>query len=181
MSLRQKPVHRRIKTKDYMLINRQRIYLPLSFLFMFSLLTSCFDEKLETNAKEGYVTITGINTRSYAGSKPGDGIDDKVETLRILAFDKATNVCKSNAFYYGAALTGTTLQHPIKQGEYNFIFLCNEPLHQDIQTLLDGINHYDDVKSIAYPAEFFNSDHVIPMIAENRGVKSIGRRKNRNK
>ena len=115
MSLRQKPVHRRIKTKDYMLINRQRIYLPL------------FDEKLETNVKEGHVTITGINTRSYAGSEPGDGIDDKVETLRILAFDKATNVCKSNAFYYGAALTGTTLQHPIKQGEYNFIFLCNEP------------------------------------------------------
>ena len=53
MSLRQKPVHRRIKTKDYMLINRQRIYLPLSVLFMFSLLTSCFDEKLETNVKEG--------------------------------------------------------------------------------------------------------------------------------
>lgn len=152
-----------------MFINGQRFYLPLSVLFMFLLLTSCFDEKLETNAKEGHVTITGINTRSYAGSKPGDGIDDKVETFRVLAFEKATNVCKSNVFYYGAALTGTALQHPIKQGEYNFIFLCNEPLRQDIKALLDGISHYDDVKSIAYPAEFFNSDHSIPMIAENGG------------
>ena len=173
MSLRQKPVHRKIKTKDCMFSKRQRNYLPLSVLFMFLLLTSCFDEKLETNAKEGYVTITGINTRSYEGSKPGDGIDDKIETLRVLAFDKATNVCKSNVFYYGAALTGTTLQHPIKQGEYNFIFLCNEPLYQDTQTLLDGINHYDDVKSIAYPTEFFDSDHVIPMIAENREIKVL--------
>ena len=60
-----------------------------------------------------------------------------------------------------------------KRQEYNFIFLCNEPLRQDIKALLDGISHYDDVKSIAYPAEFFNSDHSIPMIAENGGVKVV--------
>ncbi|MFR2070216.1 MAG: hypothetical protein ACLS4S_08590 [Bacteroides nordii] len=156
-----------------MFINRQKDYLPLSILLMFLLLTSCFDEKFETNVKEGYVAITGINTRSYEGSKSGDGIDDRVETLRVLAFDKSTNQCKSNVFYYGAALTGSILQHPIKQGEYNFIFLCNEPLHQDIKVLLDGINHYDDVKAIAYPAEFFNSDDFIPMIAENGNVKVL--------
>lgn len=156
-----------------MFISRQRIYLPLSVLFMFSLLTSCFDENFETSIKEGHVAITGINTRNYEGQDQGDGIDDKVETLRVLAFDKITNVCYSNVFYYGAALTGNILYHSIKQGEYNFIFLCNEPLHQDIKTLLDGINDYDDVKSIAYPTEFFDSNHSIPMIAENKSVKVL--------
>lgn len=68
-----------------MFVVRLRNYLHLSFLVIFLLFSSCIDEFYKDTPKEGYITITGINTRAYTGAYPGDGLDDKVETLRILA------------------------------------------------------------------------------------------------
>ena len=76
-----------------MFVVRLRNYLHLSFLVIFLLFSSCVDEFYKDTPKEGYITITGINTRAYTGAYPGDGLDDKVETLRILAFNKTSRIC----------------------------------------------------------------------------------------
>lgn len=155
-----------------MFMNGLKNYSRLPFLAIVLLFMSCIDEKLQNDTQEGFITFSGINSRSYEGSFPGDGIDGKVETLRILAFKTDGNI-ESNVLYYGSALSDNTLRHPIDQGEYNFIFLANEPANTGIKAILDNITNYDGIKSIAYPAEYFNSDKIIPMIAENNGVKIL--------
>ena len=90
-----------------MFVVRLRNYLHLSFLVIFLLFSSCIDEFYKDTPKEGYITITGINT------------------LRILAFNKTSRICESNTFYYGDVLGGNTLRHPINKGEYDFVFLAN--------------------------------------------------------
>ena len=156
-----------------MFVVRLRNYLHLSFLVIFLLFSSCIDEFYKDTPKEGYITITGINTRAYTGAYPGDGLDDKVETLRILAFNKTSRICESNTFYYGDVLGGNTLRHPINKGEYDFVFLANEPHNTIVKAVLDNITDYDALKSISYPAEFFDSERVIPMIAENNSIKVL--------
>lgn len=156
-----------------MFVVRLRNYLHLSFLVIFLLFSSCIDEFYKDTPKEGYITITGINTRAYTGAYPGDGLDDKVETLRILAFNKTSRICESYTFYYGDVLGGNTLRHPINKGEYDFVFLANEPHNTIVKAVLDNITDYDALKSISYPAEFFDSERVIPMIAENNSIKVL--------
>ena len=65
-----------IKSREYMFVVRLRNYLHLSFLVIFLLFSSCIDEFYKDTPKEGYITITGINTRAYTGTYPGDGLDD---------------------------------------------------------------------------------------------------------
>ena len=50
-----------------MFVVRLRNYLHLSFLVIFLLFSSCIDEFYKDTPKEGYITITGINTRAYTG------------------------------------------------------------------------------------------------------------------
>ena len=69
-----------------MFVVRLRNYLHLSFLVIFLLFSSCIDEFYKDTPKEGYITITGINTRAYTGAYPGDGLDDKVETAKVILF-----------------------------------------------------------------------------------------------
>ena len=47
-----------------MFVVRLRNYLHLSFLVIFLLFSSCIDEFYKDTPKEGYITITGINTRA---------------------------------------------------------------------------------------------------------------------
>ncbi len=153
--------------------NRLRIHLHLSFMSLVLFFVSCVDDQIGGSAQDGYMIITGINPRSYEGDQSGDGIDSKVEMLRVVAFDKATHVCKSNMLYSGTALSGGKIQHYIKEGEYDFVFVTNEGLNASVRTALNGITHYDDLKSISYPAEMFNYDAAIPMVAESNGVKIL--------
>lgn len=155
-----------------MFANKLRNDLYLLF-FVILLFTSCIDEYYKDTPKEEYITITGINTRAYEGAYPGDGLDDKVETLRILAFNKTSRACESNTFYSGDVLNGNTFRHPINIGEYDFIFLANEPHNTVVKAALDNIADYDAIKSISYPARYFDSELIIPMIAENNGVKVL--------
>lgn len=57
-----------IKSREYMFVVRLRNYLHLSFLVIFLLFSSCIDEFYKDTPKEGYITITGINTRAYTGA-----------------------------------------------------------------------------------------------------------------
>lgn len=156
-----------------MLINGLKNYLGILFLAIPLLLTSCIDEKVGNETKEGFITFTGINSRSYEGSYPGDEQDSHVESLRILAFNKTSRACESNTLYHSAALTNDELRYPINQGEYDFVFLANEPLNNSIKAELDNIAEYDDILSISFPTEYFTSDQSIPMIAENNGVNIL--------
>lgn len=161
-----------IKLREYMSANRLKNYLNLSF-FVILFFASCIDESYQDTAKEGYITITGFNTRAYVSDYRGDGNDDKIETLRILAFNKTSHICESNTFYFGDVLSGNTLRHPINEGEYDFIFLTNEPNNTIIKSALDNIADYDAIRSISYPARYFDTEQIIPMIAENDGVKVL--------
>ena len=152
-------------------VNMGKKYLYLSLGFIFLLLLSCVDEEFVSGPKEGYIRITGINTRSYDGSDPGDGIDSNVETLRIMAFYKTGGGCASNVFYSGTVLYNTPIQHKIEKGEYDFVFLANEP--SGMTATLDNISSYNSLQSISYPASAFNSDDYIPMIAENKNIKIL--------
>lgn len=156
-----------------MFIKRERNCLYLFFSAILLLFVSCIDETFKNEAKEGYIAIAGINTRAYVGDHSGDGLDSKVETLRILAFNKETHVCEDNTFYSGEVLSGNTLRHPINQGEYDFVFLANEPNHTGVNADLQGIDHYDDLKSISYPARYFDSERYIPMIAESNDIEVL--------
>ena len=75
-------------------------------------------------------------------------------TLRVLAFDKTTGDKVTNLFYN--AHSGDIIRHPIDAGNYDFVFLANEPAYQPVRTLLDAITHYGDLNHIAYPADFFS-------------------------
>lgn len=164
---------RRLDMKKYMFINKRGNYFHLSICVIFLFLLSCVDEELVNRPKEGYITITGINTRSYEGSHPGDGIDSRVETLRVMAFHKVGGICASNIFYSGTALAVSPIRHLIDEGEYNFIFLANEPSDNNIKTRLAGINSYNEIQSISFPVSAFNSNDFIPMIAESNNVKIL--------
>lgn len=48
-----------------------------------------------------------------------------------------------------------------------------EPHNTIVKAVLDNITDYDALKSISYPAEFFDSERVIPMIAENNSIKVL--------
>ena len=111
--------------------------------------------------------IRSLNTPDHIA---GDGIDNAIKSLRILAFDVQSGTCMSNTLYADAALTGTTLSHPILQGKYHFVFLTNEPPLTAVKARLNAIAKYDDIKGIDYPAISFDSDSYIPMIAQNKNV-----------
>ena len=114
--------------------------------------------------------IRSLNTPDHIA---GDGIDNAIKSLRILAFDVQSGTCMSNTLYADAALTGTTLSHPILQGKYHFVFLTNEPPLTAVKARLNAIAKYDDIKGIDYPAISFDSDSYIPMIAQNKNVEVL--------
>ena len=50
------------------------------------------------------------------------------------------------------------------------MFLANEPPHIPVKTKLEAISNYSDLDHIAYPASFFSSEQVIPMMQEIKKV-----------
>ena len=157
------------------IISLRGVFTLLGLIF---LLASCQDDNLAPSIQGSYITINGISTRANNGTwngDPGKVNDNFISSLRILAFDAASKECVSNEVYIGAAVPGDggTIRHEIKQGKFNFIFLVNEPPYNDVKVTLDAIDDYDDIKAIAYKAEYFNSNMPIPMIAENNGVEIL--------
>lgn len=141
-------------------------------LLLSCLISSCVDEKPVVDVADGYITITGLQTRSYDGSFAGDGIDHQIATVRILAFDQSSGACKGNGIYYGAALLEEKLLFEIKKGTYNFVFLVNEP--STFQSTLNNLTSYSQLQAMSYPADCFTSTRLIPMIAEHDNVEILG-------
>lgn len=156
-----------------MFLAERKNYLHLSLWIICLFLLSCVDEEFVSGSRESYFTITGINTSSYDGSHPGDGIDSHVETFRVIAFHKTNGLCASNVLYFGSVLDGTPIRHSIEKGEYDFVFLANEPSDGNTKTTLELINNYSSIQSLSYPASAFNSTNYIPMIAESKNINIL--------
>ena len=106
---------------------------------------------------------------------PGEADDNVVRSLRILSFERSTGNLTTNIRYN--AWLGDIIHHAVSPGGYDFVFLANEPLHQDIVNTLNGIEKYADLDRIAYPAEYFSSEQIIPMIQELKNVTVLSGRK----
>lgn len=151
-----------------MMKRENRIY--RNWFYLLSLIifsSSCIDETFTENTVEGtFITVRGITPRS--STHDGTPEDHVVQTLRILAFDISTENIVSNVSYN--AVNGDIIRHPINPGPYNFVFLANEPANIPIQNKLNAIAKYSDLDEIAYPADFFASDRIIPMMQEIKNV-----------
>ena len=141
-------------------------------LLLMLIFLSCIDETFTDNStsNSSYIMIGGTTTR--AATNPGDTPDDYViKSLRVLAFEQANGKCVSNKLY--TAANGDIIKHPINPGDYDFVFLANEPSNTLIISGLDGIKEYTDLDGIAYPERYFSSEQIIPMMQEIKGVEVL--------
>lgn len=107
-----------------------------------------------------------------AATDPGSVPDDYIiKSLRVLAFERTNGRCVSNQLY--TAANGDIIKHAINPGDYDFVFLANEPPNTLIINELNGINEYDDLDGIAYPERYFSSEQLIPMMQEIKNVKVL--------
>lgn len=122
----------------------------IAYTLLIVVLGACVDETFNTDGKEGFILVDGFFRRSYEGPEIGD---PKVTTLLVLGFDKTTNECKPNFLYYGSDLTDI-IHHPVKQAEYNFFFIANEPSVFNSKAELDAItictNFFDFPRMILF-------------------------------
>ncbi|MCD8184517.1 MAG: hypothetical protein LUE99_17265 [Bacteroides sp.] len=115
---------------------------------------------------DSFITVRGLGLQDT--THPGDPDDRTIRSLRVLSFDHATGNRTTNVRYN--AWLGDVVRHTILLGTYDLVFLANEPLLQDVVTALEGVSEYNDLKKIAYPADCFTSEQVIPMIQVIKNV-----------
>jgi hypothetical protein len=93
----------------------------------------------------------------------GTDIDSDVVSFRVLAFETTgSKNCVSNSLYQGMA-NRNSLRHPIKVGDYHFVFIANEPAKDAVHAELDGVANYSDLNAIAFTDDSFTSEQYIPM------------------
>lgn len=151
-----------MKIKTYKTYNG---FITSVLLLFFS---SCIDETYNNSEtiSGSFISVKGVGLRS--ATYPGDTSDNTVRTLRILSFNKVTGECTTNVRY--DALLGEIIQHSIRPGDYDFIFLANEPSLQNTVNMLNAVSEYSDLNKIAFPASVFSSEQIIPMIQEIKNV-----------
>jgi len=111
----------------------------------------------------GYDEVS-LSIKGTRATIEGDLEDYEVITFRILAFERdGDRKCVSNKRYdTGAGFYEEAINHAIKAGTYDFMFLANEP--SDFKGTFDLITKYDDLNSINLPYSAFGSNKSIPMI-----------------
>ena len=97
------------------------------------LLMSCIEERLKADDAENAAAYLQVRGGRLLNST--DPLDNEIERLRILAFNKNTGRCVSNKLYY--AELNEVINHPIDDGTYDFVFLANEP---NIVIIVDALN-----------------------------------------
>lgn len=109
----------------------------------------------ELNSKVGYMAIT---TRAQGATETlnqdTQDNEDKVERLRLMAFERATGKAVYNKVHPIADFTNYAKNVPMRTGQYDFCFVANEDAALaaalDKITFKDGL-YYDDVLTkIAY-------------------------------
>lgn len=145
-----------------------RVYKNIIYVSLLIVLSACVDETLiEQNVNGSFISIKGMEPQS--STHVGSPEDYVIETLRVLTFDTSTGSCITNIRYNTSQ--NDVIQHPVTAGNYDFVFLANEPATDNfIESRLAAISKYEDLNNIAYPADFFLSDRIIPMIQEMKNV-----------
>ena len=147
------------------------IYLFIALL-MFTQ-TSCTKERYKSEP-----TTIELETRSFLSSDP----DDRVSRLRIMAFDKATGVLKSNKIYNYNSFTEVpssggkkfTLTHQMESGDYDFILIANEPeFGSRYELSLRSVSNKSQMSTIYLEPTDFSKDKDIPMLAEVNNVRVL--------
>ena len=138
------------------------------FVSMICLFTSCIEEPLKSEETDGATAYLLVRSGNLLSST--DARDNEINTLRILAFS-VTGRCVSNELYN--ATLNETIQHPIDEGNYDFVFLANEPDSYAIQNALNSVTRYSDLGDIKYNESCFDSDVAIPMFQEVKDVNVL--------
>lgn len=152
-----------------MTLNVYKIYVGAVFTLLLVLFSSCVDEiSVDKNMKGAFISITGITP--MAGTDLGSPEDYVVSSLRVLAFNRSTGACVSNIRYNEDEWMNNVLRYSIIVGNYDFVFLANEPAGITMMQTLNAVSVYGDLDNIAYPASAFTSNLNIPMIQEIKNV-----------
>ena len=149
-----------------MMVQKSIINKSVIFILLLAALSSCIDEIHTHGIDVSSISVRGMELMNT--THPGEADDNVVRSLRILSFERSTGNLTTNIRYN--AWLGDIVHHAVSPGGYDFVFLANEPLHQDIVNTLNGIEKYADLDRIAYPAEYFSSEQIIPMIQELKNV-----------
>lgn len=148
----------------------KKVYFLLLLYSVITLLSSCVDEisKQQTGGI-AYLQIKGA-TLFNSNYPPNAELDDKIVTLRIMAFD-AVGVCVSNKRYDAARYD--IIKHEINKGTYDFVFVANEPYTENASPL-NGISNHSNLENISFPESTVNSSDNIPMVQEIKNVEVLG-------
>lgn len=127
-------------------------------------LSSCIftDDIYDDN--EAMVTL---EFRNLAGTILGDGLDNRIETLRILAFDPTSGECLHNKLFY--ANEGDIVSLQVKADTYKFVFVANEP-NPDVSPL-NFVTYRSELDGVTLSESDINSVSLIPMVQEVVGVE----------
>lgn len=143
------------------------LWLLLGFLVPFM---SCTDEIAQKQTNGVALIYIKNGTLYNSNYPPNAALDDKIVTLRILAFD-AVGFCVSNKRYN--AELHDVIKHEIKKGTYDFVFLANEPYPENTSPF-NSISVYSDLQNMSYQASTVNSSDEIPMVQEVKDVEVLG-------
>lgn len=147
------------------LINQIRLDWLMTIIVV---LTSCAVEETSEIRPDSYVSFQLADTQQTRAA--GDFEDNKVSTLRILAFERtgSRNIVGNETYN----LPANIIVFPVKAGTYDFVFLGNEP--QGSTTELSSITKRSDLDAIAYPSSAFVADKNIPMMETIENVQAFG-------
>lgn len=99
-----------------------------------------------------------------------DEPDDKISSLRIIAFDKNPTQNKVLNAYYPETDLSATISFTMVSGTYDFVLIANEPASGAIHDALEGITRWDNLANISFPASLFEVDRNIPMMLNQPDV-----------
>ncbi len=87
--------------------------------------------------------------------------DDRISGLRVMAFARGSGAVRSNV-YYPAADLAQQLTHHMAAGDYDFVFLANEPA--SMHAKFDNILNLGALAAADIPSEAINDAADIPMV-----------------
>ncbi len=148
-----------------------------------ALVFSCIDEPFVAKPESTFIQISVAdvskteNRATIPGGldeKPGETPDNIVRKLRVMIFEETNDVSGAvlagptgNSLYSILNTSMDVVKHPVNLGgKYTMVFIANEPSDSYFQS----ISNFNDLKGIAFPADAFDSDKLIPMMQVVKGV-----------
>ena len=147
--------------KDELRVSRLRLSLGMMLIIFLSSCVST-DDIYEDNRE-----MVTLQVRSQAGTSMGDGLDNVIESLRILAFNPLSGECLYNKLFN--VNTGGMVSLQVKADTYKFVFVANEPSADT--SPLNFITNRSELDGATVSESNINSTSLIPMVQEIVGVE----------